>query len=190
MCSIKPIEYALEKLQNKHTAIEIGTYYFGWTEFLSNNFQQVVSLQSPNSNKLNHVGNKNGEFSEDGLKWKQVMRERLPSEYHGLYSFDYLASLVSKKENVLQLLHTSPPTVDMLYTFDLCTIDITRDPSELFKQYNYWKNKGNKNSIILMGIYEPKEYDDFKFTQQDFFNSIQHNWYYYPEDKRYILIEL
>lgn len=190
MCSTKPLEHCISKLKNKHTAIEIGTYYFGWGQFLSERFDQVITLQSPESAKLNHVGSSKGEFSEDGLKWKQVMRERLPEDLHGDYSFDYLAKLIEPFPNVMQILHTSPPTIEFPFTYDLCTIDITRDPSELKKQYDYWKTKGNKDSILLMGIYAPREYDTFEFSQEDFLNSIEEDWEYYTPDPRYILIHL
>jgi hypothetical protein len=190
MCSLDPIEYGLSKLSNVYTAIEVGTYYGGWTGFLAQHFDQVISFQSPDTNKLNHVGVSTGEFSEEGLKWKELMKQRLPIEYQDLYSFDYLAELVSSYPNVMQILHTSPPNVSFPYTFDLCTIDISRDPKEHLKQYSYWKNKGNNNSIILMGIYQPREYDNFSITQRQFLDSIEHSWHFYPQDNRYILIEL
>jgi len=114
----------------------------------------------------------------------------LPEQYHGNYNFNLLAEQIHDLNNVMQILHDSPPSINFNYTFDLCTIDITRDPAELYKQYLYWKNKGNKNSIILMGIYYPTQYDNFVMSQQDFLNKIETNWYYYEEDKRYILIEL
>lgn len=190
MCSLKPIEYCLNKLSSKNTAIEIGTYYAGWTDLLAQNFDQVISFQSPDANKLNHVGANTGEFSEEGLQWKQLMKQRLPEQYQEMYSFDYLAELVCDYKNVMQILHTSPPNVSFPYTFDLCTIDITRDPKEHLKQYRYWKDKGHADSVILMGIYKPKEYDTFKLTQDQFLNSIEHNWHYFPDDDRYIVIEL
>ena len=55
MCSLNPIEYSLSKLSSVHTAIEVGTYYGGWTSFFAKHFNQVISFQSPDTNKLNHV---------------------------------------------------------------------------------------------------------------------------------------
>jgi hypothetical protein len=190
MCSTKPLDYAITKLKNKNLCIEVGGYYAGWTKYLASKFNSVIAFQTPDAAKLNHIGTTDGEFSEDGLKWKELMRSRVPDKYHGKYSFDFLAEQIQNLDNVMQILHNSPPTVEFNYAFDLCTIDITRDPVELCKQYNYWKNKGNKNSVILMGIYKPMPYDNFAITQDEFLEQIETNWYFYDQDPRYIIIEL
>ena len=190
MCSTLPLEYAIKKLKDKNLCVEIGTYYAGWTKYLSDYFTNVITFQTPDMNKLNNVGSTDGEFSEDGLKWKQLMKQRLPEEYHNRYDFNFLTEQIQGIKNVMQILHNSPPAVSFEYQFDLCTIDITRDPEEHLKQYKYWKNKGKLGSIILMGVYDVKPYDNFSITQKDFFQKIETNWYFYEGDSRYIIIEL
>lgn len=190
MCGTAPLDYAITQLKKTELCVEIGTYYGGWTKHLSTKFNNVITFQTPCFEKLNNAGTTSGEFSEDGLKWKKMMQQRLPEQYREEYSFDLLANQIKDLNNVMQILHNSPPLLEFNYNFDLCTIDITRDPGELYNQYIYWKNKGNKNSILLMGIYQPREYDNFSITQKQFLDSIEYNWHFYPQDNRYILIKL
>ena len=190
MCSINPLDYAIERLKNKDLCIEIGCYYGGWTQHLSKKFNNVVAFQTPKSKKLNNVGTTDGEFSEEGLRWKELMRKRLPEEYQGRYSFDLLAKQIEDLNNVMTILHHSPPTVPFPYEFDLLTYDISRDPTEQLRHYNWWKNKGKKNSLILMGIYDVKPYDQFQITTEEFLSQIDHKWERISIDERYILIYL
>lgn len=190
MCSLKPLEYCRER-SNHGRAVEIGTYYAGWTAWLSQNYHEVISLQTPNSKKLNHVEDTDqGEFSEGNLPWKTVMRERLPNEYHGLYDFNFLAQRVSELPNVACMLCESPPAISWTWGFDLCTIDMSRDPEENLKQYRYWSNWGNKSAIMLIGIYRPRDYDRFNITVDDLLGSIEHQWEFLPFDNRYIMVRL
>jgi len=190
MCQLDGIDHALNKLSTKKIAIELGTYYAGWTKYLAEKFDYVISFQTPKKHKLNNVGSEEGEFSEEGLRWKEIMREKLPPEHQTYYSFDYLAELIEPHDNVLQLLHHSPPTVPFNYTFDLWTYDISRDPAEQLKQYKFWRNYGKPGSVMLMGIYHPQSYDNFEMTPQEFLDQINEKWEYVPNNKRYICIYL
>lgn len=190
MCGLKPLEYAINKLNNKSLCVEIGCYYAGWTKYLSTQFDSVIAFQTPKTEKLNNVGTTDGEFSEDGLKWKELMRSRLPEKYHGRYSFDLLAEQVEDLNNVMTILHHSPPIVPFSYEFDLFTYDISRDPTEQLRHYKWWRNKGKPGSVMLMGIYDVKPYDNFQITTDEFLSQIDHKWEKIPVDERYILIYL
>lgn len=190
MCGEKPLDYAISKLQNRNTCIEVGAYYAGWTKHLAKHFDHVISFQTPKTEKLNNVGTTDGEFSEDGLPWKENMKKRLPEKYHGRYSFDLLAEEVQDLPNVMTVLHHSPPTVPFPYTFDLMTYDISRDPTEQLRHYRWWKNLGNPGAVMLMGIYDVKPYDNFEVSTEEFYDSIEHRWEKFPLDERYTVIYL
>ena len=64
MCQLDGIDHALNKLSTKKIAIELGTYYAGWTKYLAEKFDYVISFQTPKKHKLNNVGSEEGEFSE------------------------------------------------------------------------------------------------------------------------------
>lgn len=187
MCSLKPLEASIERLTVQNTAIEVGTYYAGWTRWLAEHFNQVITLQTPHSNKLNHIEDTaEGEFSEN-LPWKNIMRSRIPEQYHSKYDFNFLAEQVSDLSNTLTVLQASPPSVQLPWTWDLCTIDISRDPAEHLRQYKYWRHSANPGGSLLMGIYKPTDYDSFALTQTQFLDSITQPWSW--TDDNYIIVE-
>lgn len=190
MCGLTPLDYVIGKSENKKMCIEVGAYYAGWTKYLSTQFENVIAFQTPRTNKLNNVGTSDGEFSEEGLKWKKIMQERLPEEYRGKYSFDLLAQEVQDLDNVMTVLHHSPPTIYFPYTYDLMTYDISRDPTEQLRHYKWWRKLANPRAIMLMGIYDVKSYDNFQVTTEEFYDSIEETWEKCPVDNRYIVIYL
>jgi hypothetical protein len=189
MCSLNPIDECLQQLAHKGTAIEIGTYYAGWATYLSRHFEQVITIQTPNRNKLNHIEDTTeGEFSEQ-LPWKAIMRSRIPEQYHQRYDFNYLADQVFALDNVVTILQESPPSVHLPWTWDLCTIDISRDPAEHQLQYEYWRNSANAGAKMLMGIYKPRAYDKFDREQTAFLDNINEPWQWVAGDDNYIIVD-
>ena len=142
------------------TCVEVGTYYGGITYHLTKILPDChfFAVQSYQDNKLNHVPSTNkGEFSANDFKkhpWKLEVKKHFPEEYHNFYDFNLLTKTFQDSKNVTIILDTSPFAYKWSIGFDLAIIDVSHLFEENVKQFNYWKQFGNKNSHILMGAYK------------------------------------
>jgi len=145
--------------------IEVGSYYCGWAKYLSDKMPQatIYALQSPSSDKLNHIKDTSeGELSEfDILGWKKHMKGQLDKKYHQYYDFNLYAQEVNSRSNIVGVLTTSPPT-HWQQNYDICTIALTKDPNENYKQYCYWRTKGNPGSVLLLAAYNLLPGDNYE----------------------------
>ena len=134
-------------------AVEIGTYYAGWTAVMSQNFKQVITLQSIMPTHLEHFDKTQKDQQGRERPLAEHARRIVPEQYHGSYDFNYLTQQLTQLTNVTCMLASSPPTMPWLHSYDLCTIDVTHDPLVNLQHYQFWKQHGKANAIMLIGTY-------------------------------------
>ena len=193
----EPLQWAIDQCVKKELAIEVGTYYGGWTELLSNAYDQVITLQIMSDANLMHFYKTlsllpSDNWADDDTEpdiIAKYMRSALPEKYHDRYDFNYMVEIVRDMKNVTPILTESPPTLDWHWKFDLCTIDISRFPVENLKQYNYWKQHANLGAMMLIGVYKLWPDDDVAMTLKQFMSSIDTHCDFVPVNDNYIYIK-
>lgn len=146
----------LVKLLNPKVVVEVGAYYGGWSahfDKITSTDTAIFSFQSPLDHKLNHVPDTGRGEHNDAFGWKSVVRENFPEPYHDYFDFNLLADAVAQTSKVTMILDTSPLRYPWLYTFDLCTIDISPEFAENKKQFLYWSQYVNVGGIVAVGSY-------------------------------------
>ena len=147
---------ALIKKFNPKVIVEIGAYYGGWTvhfDKITANDAQIFSFQSPLDNKLNHMPETNRGEHNDAFGWKDIVKEKFPEPYHSHFDFNLLAEAVAQTSKVTLIYDTSPLRYPWLYSFDLCTIDISPELDENKKQFIYWSQYVNTGGVVAVGAY-------------------------------------
>jgi len=172
----------LVALQNPKVVVEIGAYYGGWSAHLdkiTHKDTTIFSFQSPIDSKLNHFPDTNrGEYN-DAFGWKAIVKENFPEPYHDYFDFNLLADTVAQTSKVTMILDTSPLRYPWLYTFDLCTIDISPEFDENKKQFLYWSQYANTGGLIAVGAYGHREQMmDYIETNHPDFKVIPWDQYY------------
>lgn len=179
-----PLLWAIDQCNNKRIAIEVGTYYGGWTRLLSNAYNNVITLQIMSNDRLMH--HYKTQFDKDRALYANTA---LPKKYHTDYNFNYMVENLRNMNGVVPILMESPPIIEWHWKFDLCTIDITRRPEENFKQYNYWKQHANPGAIMLMGVYKLFSQDTVVMTLDQFMSNIDTHCDFVPGYEDYIYIK-
>ena len=171
---IQIIESAIKGLQYTDYALEIGTFYCGWTRILSKMFKQVLTVQS---HLEEHTNNLEQGFNtlitqirKDGGKGYKSFDipglDLMSNEDKKKYNFNLLAKELSylPKKNVLCLLSPSPLSFDLGYRFDFCSIDIGRDPKINMKQLRYWKQFARRGARMLLCAYNPIDFRKYNIS--------------------------
>ena len=175
-----PLDYCMLRCKFG-TAIEIGTYYGGWTRYLANSFENVVTFQTMQQHRLNDFAWTQHEHAGVQRVWADRMREQLPVQYQGPYDFNFLVDNIKDMDNVTCLLTNSPPRIPWYLRYDLCVIDITRSPDENLRQYMFWRDYANQDGILLIGIHCPADYDGWTITEEQFLSQITEPWHFVPD---------
>ncbi len=157
--------------------VEIGTYYGGWTKFLSENTSsdtRIFTFQTPERRRLNHLadttqGENNilpdyvvealtqdypetwGNFTAQN--WKDLAKQSLDKKYHGMYDFNLLADAISNDKKITCILATSPLPYPWPVKYDLCTINLSYHLDDNLKQIDYWIKYAKKNGILCISSY-------------------------------------
>lgn len=164
------LDYIINLNPNAKTVIDVGAYYCGWSKYMSDKLPgaTVYALQSPDRKKLNHIiDTEQGELSQyDILGWKKHMKGILHEQYHKFYDFNLYADEVDSRPNIVGVLTTSPPS-HWHQTYDICTIALTKDPNENYKQYCYWREKKNDGGVLLLAAYNILPGDDYRGELKD-----------------------
>jgi hypothetical protein len=181
-----PLLWTIDQCSNHDLAIEVGTYYGGWTGVLSAAYKRVITLQTMSESTLMHFYDT--QHVDTDPKFRSYMRRSLPVQYQGNYDFNYMVDNIRDMRNVTPILSGSPPKLDWHWKFDLCTIDISRFPDENLKQYRYWKQHANPGAIMLIGVYKLRPYD-FVITLKHLMSSIETHCDFVPVDDNYIYIK-
>lgn len=175
-----PLDYCISRC-NLGTAIEIGTYYGGWTKHLADSFGHVITLQTLEKHKLNDFDWTQRDHAGVPRVWAERMREQLPLEYQGPYDFNFLVDNIRDINNVTCILTSSPPKIPWCVSYDLCVIDITRSPDENLRQYRFWRQHANTGAILLIGVHCPADYDGWTMTEEQFLAEIVEAWHFVPD---------
>jgi hypothetical protein len=187
----QPLLWAIDQCSNRNLAIEVGTYYGGWTGVISAAYNHVITLQSMSDELLMPAYKKSmipptTHQTDTGTNLNisnQIER------YRSRYDFNYMTDVVRDMKNVTPVLTESPPTIDWHWKFDLCTIDISRFPAENLKQYNYWKQHANSGAMMLIGVYTLRPTDDVVITLDQFMSSIDTHCEFVPGYDNYIYVK-
>lgn len=162
--------------QNPKTIIEIGTYYAGWTKYISDNTSEdakIFTFQSPHD--LTHLESSQTDQHDtlpqeiaDTLKldtdcwppgdkpnpdWKSSVKKRIPKKYHGMYDFNILAEAVKENKKAIPILCHSPLNFDWPIKYDLGVINITYKVDLNLEQINYWMKYINDDGILCVSTY-------------------------------------
>lgn len=181
-----PLLWTIDQCSNRDLAIEIGTYYGGWTGALSAAYKRVITLQTMTESTLMNFYDT--QHIDTNPTFRSYMRRSLPVQYQGKYDFNYMVDNIRDMKNVTPILSRSPPNLDWHWKFDLCTIDISRFPDENLKQYRYWKQHANPGAIMLIGVYKLRPYD-FVITLDHLMSSVETYCDFVPVDDNYIYIK-
>lgn len=184
-----PLIWAINNCNRRDLAIEVGTYYGGWTGVLSAAYNNVITLQCMSDTKLMHFHNTQYDDAGNKHEFGAYMEKSLPSQYHGRYDFNYMVDNIHNMQNVTAILSESPPKIDWHWKFDLCTVDISRRPEENLKQYEYWKQHARTGAIMLMGVYKLKPHDNESLTLEQFMSTIDSHCDFVPGCLDYIYIK-
>jgi hypothetical protein len=183
-----PLLWAIDQCSNRNIAVEVGTYYGGWTGVLSAAYNQVITLQTMADSTLMHFYKTQQPDAGNNPNMGSYMKRVLPAQYHGNYDFNYMVDNIREMRNVTPILTASPPKFDWHWKFDICAIDISRFPDENLKQYRYWKQHANPGAIMLIGVYTLKPYDSV-ITLRHLMSSIETHCDFVPVDDNYIYIK-
>ena len=206
----QPLLWAIDQCSTHNIAIEVGTYYGGWTGVLSAAYTRVITLQAMSDKKLMNVfyntlptphGTENSVVLNSTVSKKDKKSKKdtklassIEISNNVLYSvpsynFSYMVDIVRDMKNVTPILTESPPRLDWHWKFDLCAIDISRFPDENLKQYNYWKKHANPNAMMLIGVYKLKPGDSSAITLDQFMSSIDKHCDFVPGNDNYIYVK-
>tara|TARA_B100001245_G_C22828669_1_gene398621 strand:- start:300 stop:1109 length:810 start_codon:yes stop_codon:yes gene_type:complete len=165
------INYAIEGLQYTDYALEVGTFYCGWTSRLSKKFGQVLTIQSPLEQHTKNqelgfelmISNIRKIGGRSAVSYDSANLDYLPDEDKKKYNFNILAKELSSipKKNVMCLLSPSPLPFDIGYRFDFCSIDLGRSPKINMQQLKYWKQFARRGARILLCAYNPIDFHKY-----------------------------
>lgn len=157
----KALQHFKDKDLEVRTAIDVGTYYGGWSEYLADVLKdaQIFAIQTPTDNLLNHIPNDRGEYHDSGT-WKKLVLRKFPEEYHSYYNFDLLIKNIQEANknpcgnNVSLIVDTSPFKYQWKYNFDLCLVDVAPTFEKNVEQLEYWKTFCNPQGMIVMTCFD------------------------------------